>query len=166
MRRQNEDLKAELQSFKSETNQLLRNMNLNVRKLYRSPAVVVNRDSEGQEQERLSSNSLGEIRTIPLIKCPRTLEVLWTEYEFGLNGNKPAKAFTARERGKVKYSYSLRKPYWNLVENMIRYGYTHASAIEKIEGIYSAGTSKSITQILREIRSDSRRGGHPLLRYN
>ena len=93
-------------------------------------------------------------------------EILWTEYKFGLNGNKPAKAFTARERGNVKYGYSLRKPFWTLVEKMIRYGYTHASAMDKIESIYSVRTSKSITHILHEIRSDSQTGGHPLLRYN
>ena len=59
----------------------------------------------GQNQGRV------DVRTIPLLKCPRTHEVLWTEYEFGVNGNKSAKFFTARERGRVKYWYSLRKPF-------------------------------------------------------
>ena len=104
----------------------------------------------------------GDVRTIPLVKCSRTLEVLWTEYEFGVNGNKAAKFFTAWERGKVKYLYSLRKPFWTIVEKMIRYGYTHASVIEKIESVYANG----ITQILREIDVDSRRGGHPSLQYS
>ena len=84
----------------------------------------------------------GDVRTIPLLKCPRTLEV-WTEYEFGVNGNKAAKFVTAQERGKVKYLYSLCKPFWTLAERMIRYGYTHASAIEKIESLYANGTSKA-----------------------
>ena len=79
---------------------------MNVIELYQAPAFVVN-----NEEERFPSQSLGEIWTIPLIKYPKTLEVLWTEFEFGLNGNKPAKAFTAHKRGKVKYSYSLRKPF-------------------------------------------------------
>ena len=106
-------------------------------------------------EERFPHQSVEEFKIIPLIKCLRTLELLWTEYKIGLNGNKPAKAFTAHKRGKVKYSYSLRKPFWTLVQKVIRYGYTHASAIEKIESVYSAGTSKSITHILHEIRPDS-----------
>ena len=62
-------------------------MNANIRLLYQSPAAVVNKELE----ERFPSQSLGKVRTTPLIKCPRTLEVLWTEFEFGLNGNKPVK---------------------------------------------------------------------------
>ena len=102
MRRQNEDLKAELQSCKLKTHHLLRNINTNVRKLYQTPAAVVN-----NEEERFPSQSVGEIRTTPLIKYPRILEVLWTEHEFGLNGYKPVKVFTACESGNVKYSFSL-----------------------------------------------------------
>ena len=79
----------------------------------------------------------GDVRSIPLIKCPRTIEVLWTEYEFGFYGNKSAKFFTAREIGKVKYSYSIRKSFWILVEKMIRHDYTHASVIDKIESVYA-----------------------------
>ena len=96
----------------------------------------------------------------------RASYVQWTEYEFGLNGNKPAKAFTVREKGKIKYSYSLRKPFWTLVQKMKRCEYTHTSSIEKIESIYSAATLKSITQILREIISDKWTGGHQLRCYN
>ena len=31
------------------------------------------------------------------MRCPRTLGVLWTEYEFGIGGSKPAELFTARK---------------------------------------------------------------------
>ena len=79
-----------------------------------------------------------DVRIIPF-------EILWIEYEFGVNRNKAVKFFTAQERGKVKYLYSLRISFWTLMERMIRYGYTHTSAIEKIESVNANGTSKSIT---------------------
>jgi len=93
------------------------------------------------------------------------LEILWTEYEFGVGGTKPAKLFTARERGEVKFSYSLWKPFWTLVERMIHFGYSHTNAIEKIESVNCSGRSMSVTQILREIRRDKQRGGNPALNY-
>ena len=100
-----------------------------------------------------------------MIECPRTLGVLWTEYEFGLGGNKPAKNSTAHERGMVKFGYSLRKPFWLLVEQMIRHGYTHATAIEKIEHVYARGRRASITAFLSQIRLDERQGGNTELQY-
>jgi hypothetical protein len=39
---------------------------------------------------------------VKLSKCPRNLYALWEEYKFGLNGQKPAKKFTSRERGSVR----------------------------------------------------------------
>ena len=112
-----------------------------------------------------SQNEDEDVETIPLMNCPRTLQILWAEYEFGVGGKKPAKLFTARERGKVKFSYSLWKPFWTLVERMICFGYSHTNAIEKIESVYCSGRSKSVTQILREIRRDKQRGGNPALNY-
>ena len=84
-----------------------------------------------------------------MIKCLRSLGVLWTEYEIGLGGYKPAKNFTARERGMVKIGYSLRKRLWLLVDRIIRHGYIHATAIKKIENVYARGRRVSITAILR-----------------
>ncbi|KAA8497596.1 hypothetical protein FVE85_5181 [Porphyridium purpureum] len=44
-------------------------------------------------------------RPAALAKNPRTIHDLWNEYMFGLVGNKPAKDFTAPERGRVKFKY-------------------------------------------------------------
>ena len=96
-----------------------------------------------------------------LCKCPKTLHVLWTEYEFGIGGRKAAKLFNASERGRVQFNYSLRKPFWDLVLTMARRGYTHNTAIDKIYSVYSS--RMSVTRILREIRNDKKRGGHPEL---
>ena len=90
-------------------------MNINVRKFIIAPAVKINSGEDPVER--------GDVETIVLVQCPRTLDILWMEYEFGVRGNKPAKLFTARESGKVKFSYSSRKPVWTLVEKMIHNGY-------------------------------------------
>ena len=99
-----------------------------------------------------------------LVKCPKSLYVLWNEWEFGIGGRKAAKMFSSRERGRkqVKFSYCLRKHFWDLISKMIQRGHTHTSAIDKVYEVY--GTNLSATKILREIRRDSKIGGHPLLR--
>ena len=43
--------------------------------------------------------------------------------------------------------------------------HTHVTAIDKIERVYCIGRTLSITNILRQIRADSRRGGHEELQY-
>ena len=86
--------------------------------------------TRGVEAKSQNEDDTRDVRTIPLMRCPRTLHVLWSEYQFGNGGNKPAKLFTARERGKVKFVYSLRKPFWTLVEKIICLGYSHTNAID------------------------------------
>ena len=98
-----------------------------------------------------------------LSKCPKSLFVLWQEFEFGIGGRKPAKLFNSVERGRVKYSYSLRKHFWTLMQKMICNGYTFNSAIDKIYNVYDR--SRSVTEILRLIYNDSKNGGHPQLAF-
>jgi len=61
---------------------------------------------------------------------------LWNEYEFGLGGRKPARQFTAVERGAVKFSYSRRKTAWDAIDRMVRSGATAQVAIDRIYGVY------------------------------
>lgn len=148
LRSKNDELKTDLQAFKVATSSLLQHMNASLHKIFVAPAVrKINQTDESVQ----ANQSYRNVQKIPLIKCPRTLGVLWTEYEFGLGGNKPVKIFTPRERCMVKFGYSLRKPFWLLVEQMIKHGYTRAAAIEKIENVYTRGQGTSITAILRQI---------------
>ncbi|KAL3763929.1 LOW QUALITY PROTEIN: hypothetical protein ACHAW5_008367 [Stephanodiscus triporus] len=57
-----------------------------------------------------------------LCKCPKNLYVLWAEFESGVGGNKPARLFTASERGKVKFKYCRRKIVWDVIDNLVRRG--------------------------------------------
>ena len=93
---------------------------------------------------------------------PKTLHMLWHEWEFGIGGRRPAKGFNQHDRGCVRFKFSLRKVFWDMVCKMIRVGYTSNTAIDKIYSVYT--TRLSVTNLLRQMRKDNRTGGHPLLR--
>ncbi len=67
-----------------------------------------------------------------LSPTPRTLHVLWQEYEFGIGGRKPARLFTPTDRGKVKFKYSRRKVVWDVIAARVRAGETAQVAIDRI----------------------------------
>jgi hypothetical protein len=92
---------------------------------------------------------------------PRNLHILWQEYEFGLGGRKPARQFTAIERGRVKFKYCRRKVVWDIIDRMVRGGFTAQVAIDKIYVVYGHIT---VTQIINLMRTDAIGGGHPELR--
>ena len=52
-----------------------------------------------------------------LFARPKSLHVLWQEYEKGIGGNVAAKNFTASERGygSIRFTYSKRKVFWDFV---------------------------------------------------
>ena len=169
--RQNEELKNELHIFKSTCNTLLTQLNTSVKRISIIPNIRANsirnaRDNSAGGSTRGATIDSNESSTVPyeatLCKCPKSLFVLWQEYEFGVAGRKAAKLFSSRERGRVKFNYSLRNHFWLLVNQMIAKGYTHTAAIDKIYSVY--GTQLSATQILRQIRSDAKIGGHAMLR--
>ena len=123
--RQNEDLKNELVIFKEANSAMMKQMNDSIKRLTMLPIsrVITSRGSVGS----IGSNSGGHVNEVgtgvgagdgtnsgivggsvntyhtTLSKCPKSLYVLWQEYEFGIGGRKPAKLFSAMERGKVKY---------------------------------------------------------------
>ena len=99
-----------------------------------------------------------------LSQRPSSLYDLWKEYENGVGGMKPAKKFTAAERGQkcVRFKFSLRKVFWDVVVKMTSRGHTADVAIHQIYAAY--GEALSVTAILRLMRTDKARGGHPQLR--
>ncbi len=55
-----------------------------------------------------------------------------TVYELGIGGNKPARLFTASERGPVWFKYCRRKIVWDTVEALVQRGLTSDVAIDRI----------------------------------
>ncbi|KAG3128583.1 hypothetical protein PI126_g21341 [Phytophthora idaei] len=97
-----------------------------------------------------------------LSKRPKDLFELWHEYQFGCGGLKPAKDFTAVERGLNKFAYSRRKVFWDVVANLVRSGFTSDTAIDKVYAVY--GRQLSVSSVLVALRTDRKRCGHPSLR--
>lgn len=97
-----------------------------------------------------------------LYRSPKSLYDLWQEYQFGLNGEKPAKDFSSSERGKNKSMYCRRKVFWDVISTLIRAGYTSDTAIDKVYQVYGRGTS--VTSILVMMVRDRKNGGNPNLR--
>ena len=94
---------------------------------------------------------------------PKDLYELWKEYEFGLGNNPPAKTLTANQRGQCRSTYSRRKIFWDVIENLVRKGHTSDVAIDKTYLVY--GRSNSVNTILLKMRHDRKTsGGHPELK--
>ena len=101
---------------------------------------------------------------------PRSLHELWREYEFGIDGRKPARLFTRAEKnirsGGIKQKYYRRNTIWSTIQRMVSNGHTHQAAIARIRDVYGVGAS--ITQIIDRIIRDKRQyrmtgGYHPNL---
>ena len=118
-----------------------------------------NTNIEDEDDDELLA--LDTIRLARLYKHPKTLFDLWKEYQFGLNGEKPAKEFTLEERGKNKSMYCRRKVFWDVIRSMVRAGHTSHAAIDKVYLVYGRGTS--VMKILLKMIRDRKEGGHSSL---
>lgn len=165
IQQQYQSIQHELTHFKSTTTDILTKMHCSLQRLAQTPVFtprvwISNNTQEEQQAENSLVRTLGRepinARAV-LSTRSRTLFVLWQEYTFWIASNKAAKLFTARERGRNKYAYSLRKPFWELVTCMIQHGYNHNSAIDKVYNTYN---NLTVIQILWYIRRDRRTGGH------
>ena len=98
-----------------------------------------------------------------LSPTPRTLYILWQEYQEGIGGRKPARLFTREERGKVKHKYCRRKLVWDRVSLLINAGHTAQVACDRIYDVY--GQSATVTAIINGLKADTRNETlHDLLR--
>jgi hypothetical protein len=94
-----------------------------------------------------------------LSPSPRTHNVLWEEWEYGIGGRKPASQFTEQESGfpSRKSTYSRRRAFWNLVCRLIRRGHSAQDAINMIYGVYGQNltVSKILDRIIRDRKNDT-----------
>ena len=111
-------------------------------------------------------NNDPEDSTVPyeatLSNCPRSLFELWQEYDFGLQGQKAAKRFTSRERGRVKYKYHRRKVVWDMILRLPGRGHSIHTAVGEIERVYGEG--KTVSTYINLLQRDRRVGHHHDLR--
>jgi hypothetical protein len=120
---------------------------------------------QAQQEEELPADGPG---SATLSKTPRTLMELWNEWQFGINGRKPAKDWTARERGNttggIKQKYYRRKAVWEILARLVNQGYSPQGACHRIRQCY--GRNQSVTGIICGMLRDRRAyaGCHPNLR--
>ncbi|KAG7341670.1 hypothetical protein IV203_023623 [Nitzschia inconspicua] len=100
--------------------------------------------------------------TAKLISNPRDLLAVWHEWIHGHNGNKPAKNFSARERGRCRNKFCRRLAFWEVMVKLVHSGYSETAAIDHIKKCY--GENLSVTAILLALGRDRRKGEyHPNL---
>ena len=143
-----------------------RTINVNLRRIASQPIRAVHR---AQQNNNGSNNNGGAASASaaaggvanPLVSAdlsptPRTLYVLWQEYQVGIGGRKAARLFTREERGKVKHKYHRRKVVWDLISRLIRAGLTAQVACDRIYNVY--GDNKTVTYIINRIKTDTKNG--------
>ena len=97
---------------------------------------------------------------------PRNLLDLWYEYVHGNDGRKAAHRFSHEEKGRCRFKYSRRLPFWELMSHLTETrGHSDLSAVELIKQCY--GDNISVTQICKALAVARRTGNfHPNLGYN
>jgi hypothetical protein len=114
------------------------------RKIVSSAAIVTVIDDHNN-----NSSSATSSRAI-LSPNPRTLHLLWEEYQHGISGRKAAKSFTSQECCHLKHNYVRQKIVWDLVSSLVRDGYTFNVVIDQIYQVY--GVQSSVTTVINRLK--------------
>ena len=104
-------------------------------------------------------------RPAQLSRNVNSLGALWDEWLIGLNGNKPAKDFTSRERGANRHKYSKRLHVWRCISRHVGAGFSAEVVIDRIHQCF--GYNLSVTRIIKAFQDANREygpDGHPNLR--
>jgi hypothetical protein len=85
-----------------------------------------------------------------LSPTPRTLYLIWDEYQQGIGGRKAARLFSREERGRVKHKYHRRKVIWDCIGALVRAGFTAQVAIDRVYLVY--GENTTVTRIINQMK--------------
>jgi hypothetical protein len=160
LRRDGQEQRTEIQRVGERETQHFNTLNTLLRRIALQPAQP-RRNNNNNAPAIAANNNNNNNAPAVLSPNPRSLHVLWQEYEFGIGGRKAARLFTPAERGRVKYSYHRRKVVWDKMAELIRAGHTAQTAADLIYQAYGANTPT--TRIINQMRRDRQNGGHPLL---
>lgn len=157
-------LRTNLEEDRVTRNRQYNTMNTNIRRMALQPSrrVVHNNDNANNAQQHDAVEQEHGNPAATLSPTPRTLFVLWEEYQHGVGGRKAARLFTPQERGQVKFKYSRRKVVWDVIAQLIRSGLHSNVAIDRIYQVY--GQNATVTTVINRMRLDKQNGIlHPLL---
>jgi hypothetical protein len=168
LRREIEALRLSNTHNQQRNEQNFRGLNRKLNRIALQPVQRVinnNNNEEGVEGGNAPPDGAAVPYVSSLSPTPRTLYVLWQEYEYGVGGRKAARLFTTVERGKVKYTYHRRKVVWDVIAMRIRAGDTSQIAVDTIYEVY--GVNSTVSRIINQMRADRRLympiGCHPRL---
>ena len=149
------NLQAQLESQSVKNERYFNTISSNIKRIAIAPRNCMRQTQE----DGPNVNATAPLAT--LTTKPKTLYDLWDEYVFGVGGRKPAKDFSAAERGKVKFKYSRRKVVWSLILKLVDSGMSAQVSIDRIYAAYVQ--QKTVTQIIDLIRKDKKEGYTPPL---
>ena len=185
MRDNYERLSNELAEQRAYMNQQFRIINNNIRRyggtIQSSFAVQARQQVEGPslgtKRHMSQSNPTPTTTTTPpidqrarLVGRPKDLIHLWFEFTEGINGNKPAKAFTIRERSNsqfgLKQKYYRRMHVWRTMGTLIDGGHTVRAAANLIHQVTGQSTVTKVIDTLIQFKKTYKDDGgiHPMLR--
>ncbi len=141
-----EDVKSTLTSELKLLRSEVKTLKTTIGRLASQPAIVA-RAPVPTDRPMLQQASLSKVKD---------LYTLWKEYQFGLHGLKPAKDFTPQERGRQKSKFSRRKNFWDLVNTLLKKGYSSNAAIDLIKATY--GVNLPVTSVLAKVAESKRKG--------
>ena len=162
IRKQNEVLHTELDITKTHICKKLKYMADTMNRIAAIPATM----SEKRYLNLTSTDTNPSLSYSPLLptgpkkqaaklcRNPKSLYMLWNEYEFGIGGRRPAKTFSKEERGTDRFNYYKRNIFWSLVVEMVHRGRSANDAIDKIYQAY--GYKTSVTKIIKKLQDDKK----------
>jgi hypothetical protein len=151
-----EDIKSLYEQQRIRSNRQFQVLNASVRKIVKQSerriVPVVQAEQEAVPANNEPNQPINQTAT--LMQVPRTLNVLWEEWHRGVDGRKPVRLFTARERRQCKHTFHRRKLVWDLIAGLIRGGLTADAACDIIYDVY--GRQSSVTTIINRLKADKK----------
>jgi hypothetical protein len=129
-------------------------LNANIRRVAIQP--IIRQANNSNEEAGAAAVRNETLYAHTLSPNPRTLYILWEEYENGIGGRMAASLFTSQERGRVKHKYHRRKAVWDCISALVRAGFTARVAIDRIYTVY--GIDTPVTSIINQLKRDRRTG--------
>jgi hypothetical protein len=142
-----------------------------LRRLAQNPARLLAADAANRRRNPVAAAAAGAGRpdggvgglllgdAAPLAELssrPPTVYAMWDEWLFGIAGRKPAKDFSARERGACKGMFHKRFVIWRRIEMLVGKGIIARRAIDLLYVVY--GPNVSVTDMSKRLNKDVVRG--------
>ena len=130
------------------------------------PAQAQERQAAANEEQADDAMENGIGGFVSLSRAPKILHELYTEWQFGIGGRKPARLWNSQERaqraGGIKQKFYRRSVVWKLMSTLVNRGCNVQEAIHMIKEAY--GHNCTVSQYIDKIIKDRQNGGHPNLR--